>query len=234
MSRGRGQKLGDDAGLTLVELSVAMLLTGLLITSCLALYTSALRTASGTQSRLEEISDGRIAMAAVSRSLRTAILPNQLFDTASTDTAAFIEATPWSVRFFANIDNPGNTVGPSKVTYTIQGDRLIETIQPPNPRAAGETVFTYCDPADASCPVRTRTLAWNVQQPAGQPLFTYFDQLGNAFSATTPLTQADMERVDAVDLRLTLFTGRSGGDGTTYVTRVSLPNRDAVSTDDED
>lgn len=214
-----------DAGTSLVELSVTMLIFSSLLIACSALYIGSLRTATGTQSRLEEINDGRIAVSAMSRTLRTAILPSQLQDTSSAETAAFIEATPQSIRFYANIDNAGNVVGPSKVTYTVVSGELIETVQPPNPRTGTSRAFIYCTPGPA-CPTRQKVLARGMSG-TGAAVFTYYDALGQQLSGAS-LTDEQLEIVDSVDVVVTVVQPGSGGDGTTYASRVAMPNHDAV------
>jgi prepilin-type N-terminal cleavage/methylation domain-containing protein len=215
----------DDRGLTLVELGVTMMIMGVIAAAATALYVGTLRTATGTQSRLEEINDGRIAVSAMSRALRTAILPSQLYDTSSTETAAFIEATPWSMRFYANINNPDNSIGPSRVTYTVTAaGELVETMQRPN-QPVIDNRYIYCDPTLPGCPVSRKILARGVDPAA--PIFTYYDPLGASLTGST-LTQEQMESIDSVDLTLTVQQRGSGGGGSTYVNRIALPNHDAV------
>ena len=214
-----------EDGTTIVELSVTTFLFSSLLIACATLYIGSLRTATGTQLRLEEINDGRIAVSAMSRTLRTAILPSQLYDTSSTDTAAFIEATPASIRFYANIDNANNVVGPSKVTYRVVNGELIENVQTPNPRTATDRSFVYCTPGP-TCPTSQKILARGLVVGAA-PIFTYYDALG-ATLAGSNLTADQLEVVDSVDVTVTVAQPNSGGDGTTYALRVALPNHDAV------
>lgn len=217
----------DDRGITLTETLVTMLVLGFVLAAVMSLFTSSLRTASATNKRLEEIADGKIAVSVMTRSLRTAILPSQLYDTASTDTAAFIKAKPDEISFFANLENIDNTVGPSKVTYLVDaGGVLRESVQPPLPRAAGVTRFTYCDPNLASCAVKRRILARNVDLTQGS-IFAYYNAMSVKLVGD-PLPLADLESVDSVDVTLTVRVAGSGGNGTTYTSRVALPNHDAV------
>jgi hypothetical protein len=214
-----------DSGTSLVEVSVAMLVFSILLVACATLYLGSLRSATGTQSRLEEINDGRIAMSAMSRSLRTAILPSQLYDATSTEQAAFIEATPTSIRFFANIDNPGNSIGPSKVSYQVQSGNLIETVQQPLPRTGSSRAFVYCTPGP-TCPVRTKVLARGLVT-TGAPIFTYYDALGGKLTGAS-LSADQLEIVDAIDVAVTVANPGTRSDGSTYALRIALPNHDAV------
>jgi prepilin-type N-terminal cleavage/methylation domain-containing protein len=215
----------SDAGLTLTEMLVSMMIMGILIAAVATLYLGSLRSSTGTRARLEEVNDGRIAVSAMTRSLRTAILPSQLYDAAAVDQAAFIEASPFEMRFYANIDNPDNTIGPTRVTYTVNanGD-LMETKQRPN-QPIVDNRFIYCDPASPTCAVDQRVLARGVDPAAS--IFTYYDALGLPFPAAE-LTQEQMENIDAVDIVLTVEQAGSGGNGSTYVSRIALPNHDAV------
>ena len=88
-----------------------------MLATCATLFLGSLKTSYGTQGRLEEVNDGRVAISAMGKALRTAILPSQLFDATSTVEAAFIEATPTSIRFYGNLNNASNLIGPSKITY---------------------------------------------------------------------------------------------------------------------
>jgi prepilin-type N-terminal cleavage/methylation domain-containing protein len=230
MKRFRLQADERDAGMTLTELLIVMMVFSILLTACVAIYAGSLRSSTSTQARLEEVNDGRIAVSAMGRSLRTAILPSQLPDTTSTDTAAFIEATPFSIRFFANIDNSGNNVGASKVTYSVTGGVLTETVQAPDARPPGVTALTYCTPGPG-CPVKTRILARGVVV-TGDPIFRYYDELGIQLAGAS-LTQSQMEDVDSMDIALTNKKSRSTGDGSTYVLRVALPNHDAIIRSEE-
>jgi type II secretory pathway pseudopilin PulG len=217
---------GADRGITLVEVMVATVLTSIVLVTCATLYLGSLRTTKGTQGRLEEINDGRIAISSMGRTLRTAILPSQLFDTTSVETAAFIEATPTSIRFYANIDNANNAIGPSKVTYSVSSGVLSQTVQRPMPVAdPTKPVYIYCAPGPG-CVVPSKVLARGVVL-SGDPIFTYYDALGNKLTGAT-LTAAQLEVVDSIDISVTVAKSGVGGNGSTYVLRVALPNHDAV------
>ena len=217
---------GSDRGITLVEVLVAMALSSIVLATCATLFLGSLRTTTGTQGRLEEINDGRVAISAMGKAMRTAILPSQLSDTTSTETAAFIEATPSSIRFYANIDNPNNSVGPSKVTYSVASGDLRQTFQRPNAFDPPSPVFVYCTPSSTCVTPRTKLLAKGVVV-TGAPIFTYYDALGNTLAGAT-LTAAQLEIVDSVDISVTVAKKGVGGNGSTFVLRVALPNHDAV------
>jgi hypothetical protein len=212
-----------DSGLGLVELLVAISLSSILLVTCATLFLGSLRTTTTTQGRLVEIDDGRIAISAMGEALRTAILPSQLFDSVNAAEAAFIEATPYSIRFYANINNDSNTVGPSKVTFTVSASGVLtESVQKPNPFDPDNPRFIYC----STCTVGNIVLARGVSV-SGNPIFTYYDALGNKLVGAT-LTADQLEIVDSVDIAVTVAQKGVGGNGSTFNLRVALPNHDAV------
>jgi prepilin-type N-terminal cleavage/methylation domain-containing protein len=222
----RMARKGNDRGLSLVELLVAMALSSIVLATCATLFLGSLKTATGTSGRLEEVNDGRVAISAMGKSLRTAILPSQLFDTTSTAEAAFIVATPMSISFYANLNNDSNLVGPSKVTYSIVSGELRQTVQAPNPFDPLNPKFVYC----STCVVGYTVLARGVQTTA--PMFIYYDALGNALTGAT-LSLAQLEIVDSIDIAVTVVRPGVGGNGSTFVLRVALPNHDAVMRESE-
>ena len=123
-----------DEGLSMPELTVTMLVMSVVLAGLATLFIGSLNTAVGTQARLEEVSDARIAVSSMGRTLRTAILPSQLYDSASTASAAFIQAEPRAISFYANVDNVNNAVGPTRVRYWIDSAGVLyESKQVPTP-----------------------------------------------------------------------------------------------------
>lgn len=222
----RRVRAGADDGVTLAELLVTMMILSVVMAALAMLFVGSMRTTAATQGRLDETGDARIAVSAMGRSLRTAILPSQLYDASSTATAAFISADPRAISFYANIDNVNNTVGPTRVRYWVDASgSLWESKQVPNARAAGDTTFVYCTPGPGCTTVKQKVLARGV--PTTGTIFTYYDELGAQMTGST-LTVAQMERVDAIDIAVTVQRPKTPGGGSTYNLRVALPNHDAV------
>jgi prepilin-type N-terminal cleavage/methylation domain-containing protein len=223
----RVARRGTDRGLGLVEVLVAMALSSIVLATCATLFLSSMRTTTGTSARLEEINDGRVAISAMGKALRTAILPSQLFDTTSTAEAAFIEATPTSIRFYANLNNDSNTVGPSKVSFSVVSGQLRESVQKPLAFDPDNPKFIYCSTCTGPYTVLARGVLLT-----GAPIFTYYDALGNTLTGAT-LTLDQLEIVDSVDISVTVAKRGVGGNGSTFVLRVALPNHDAVMRESE-
>jgi prepilin-type N-terminal cleavage/methylation domain-containing protein len=221
---------GKDSGLSLMELLVAMALSSIVLATCATLFLGSLKTTTGTQGRLEEVNDGRVAISAMGKAMRTAILPSQLFDSTSTVEAAFIEATPTSIRFYGNLNNADNLVGPSKITFEVIGGQLRQTVQKPLAFDPANPKFIYCVPGPG-CVLGYTVLARGVLL-TGAPIFRYYDALGNTLAGAT-LTADQLEIVDSVDISVTVAKAGVGGNGSTFVLRVALPNHDAVMRESE-
>lgn len=231
-----GATTSDDAGFSLVELVLAMVILGLVLGGGFLLLSGSIRTAQATSDRVTDINNARFAVANMSRTLRTAILPSQLDDTASAGviTAAFIQGGPTSVQFYADIGNPatlppsGNTTyGPSQVTYTVTAAGVLtQTVQRPNLHDVNNHDYQYCTPGPG-CAVQTTILARGVDANAStKPLFVYYDATGTSLGA---LTASNLDDVDSIDIRVGMDTVSTGPMGTTSITtRVSLPNHESL------
>lgn len=223
-----------DAGVTLAEMSVTILVLGMLVAALVSMVTSGMRITSGVKERLDQSNSATIAMQRVTRDLRTAVLQSQLTTAciiaACTD-SAFLTAGPYSVSFYADVDNPNNSVGPSRVSYTVVGGVLTETVQPPDTPIPTANGYVYCTPGTNGCNVRTEVLATGVQMTS--PVFSYY-----AASAPTTamvmgtgnvLTAPQLKTVDSIDVVIQVVqAGGTPVGGTTLMQRVALPNADSV------
>jgi prepilin-type N-terminal cleavage/methylation domain-containing protein len=223
----------DEDGVTLAELTVTMVVLGLLASVTVLMVTASMRVSSGTKERMDQSNSATIAMQRVSRTLRTAVLQSQLTTTctlAICTESAFLQGTRTSVQFYADVDNPKNTVGPSRVTYSVVGGVLTETVQKPDsptPDAAG---YHYCNPGPG-CTIRTTVLATDVQTTG--PVFSFYTAADpvNAINLAVgaQLTAAQLKAVDSIDI--SLLVRKAGGAnvaGASMVQRVALPNADSV------
>ncbi|MFN8127724.1 MAG: type II secretion system protein [Candidatus Nanopelagicales bacterium] len=225
------RRIHGDHGVTLIEMLVVVSILGTVLAIVSQGLITAQRTMAQNAHRLDGLSQTNVAVEAMTRILRTAILPSQIQATCSgCDVAAFIEGTDTMVRFYANVDNDGilpasgNTDrGPRRVTYTLTNGQLVETVQKPNVHSVSDFNYQYCTPGP-SCPVRTRVLARNVQAGA---LFTYYDRSG---ALITPPLQSDVSKlkaVDSIDLVLRVRPSTTAGSAT-VTARVTLPNADSL------
>ena len=219
-----------DSGMSVVETLVAAGLFVVVVTMVASLSILGLRVATGLEVRLDNSVQGDLGLAASSKVLRTAVLPDQLEEQVCQGCAetAIVQATSTRVTFYANLDNTGQ--GPSLVTLEVLQDPhvpgtgiLRQTTLPPRPLGDGR--YTFCDPAtDATCVAQVRPVARGLVWPTA-PVFTYYGFDGLAPTGTAIAADA-LPRISSVDVRLTART--SGGDHPTATTvqRVRLPNAD--------
>lgn len=216
-----------DGGFTVVEMVVVVFILAVVLAMVQGALLMAQHNTGDTKTRLDQVGNGKTAIEAMSKTLRTAVRPSQLSATCSgcEALAAFMSGDARSVRFYANINNPNNIVGPSKVSYEVtEAGELVETIQPPNPHAANDFNYQYCTPGPG-CEVFTRTLATDV--PDDTNLFTYYDASGAALPQGT-LTAAQLAAVDQIDVVVTVKASPAHSS-TTFTQRVALPNADAFA-----
>lgn len=246
---------GADAGTTLAEMLVAMVLFSIILAAVLTISIGFTRTNQETIQRQDQVDVGRVAVEGMSKSLRTAVLPSQLITnctvTACTSDVAFLLGQDYAVRFYANLDNGDDKVGPSKVSYVLAtsgstSGTLTEKIQTPDNADPTKTggYYTYCDAESASATTTckkhlvTRVLARGVQWTTGKPVFAFYDDDGKRLDPSKSggsLAADDLGDVIAVELTVTvqLKGGSTQVRPTTYISRVALPNAQSALHDRE-
>ncbi|GAA5142668.1 hypothetical protein GCM10023340_06510 [Nocardioides marinquilinus] len=213
-----------DAGMGLAEVMVAMVLAGLVGTMVMTIAILTLKTTSGVQERLDNTTDGELAIAAAGKVLRTAVLPEQLEDKSciGCDDTAIVTATSTQVTFYANIGD--TTVGPSRVTLEVAEDpkhrgTAVLWQRTRQPIKSGDS-YTFC----LTCPAQNRVLARGLLWPS-PGVFSFYDYEGSLMPGAT-VTAANLPRISSVDLVVTVQhkPGNRDYPPRTAVTRVRLPN----------
>lgn len=225
--RARLETLRGDDGLTLVEMVVVTVILGVVLAMVQMTTITAQKDVSGNASRLDQLQQSKVAMEAMSKTLRTSVLPTQLNGTCSAcDDSAFITGDVRTVSFYANINNDSNVTGPSQVSYNVDASgNLTEAIHGPNPHAANDYNYQYsCTAGTPGCVVISRVIARKVD--TAQVMFTYYDASGAAIAP--PLTATTLPLVDSIDVVLKVKSSKLT-PATTLTTRVTLPNADAVA-----
>jgi hypothetical protein len=147
----------------------------------------------------------------------------------------------FGVQFYGNLNNAGNSVGPSRVAYAVSTSgattgQLVETIQTPDSYdlTAG---YHYCDAtavgATALCKatLSTHPVGFGILTTAGSPIFKYYDGAGTRLMPGTggSLSATDLSNVLSVEIVVRAqSTNATKPAPTTYVQRVMLPNAQAV------
>ncbi|HPJ19511.1 MAG TPA: prepilin-type N-terminal cleavage/methylation domain-containing protein [Actinomycetota bacterium] len=222
----------NDAGISLIEMLVVVSILGTVLGLVTQGMIVAQRTLNENAGRLQGVSETNLSVEAMTRVLRTAILPSQIQAVcAGCDVAAFIAGDDRSVKFYANADNDGilptsgtTDYGPRRVTYSVSNDGVLtETIQRPNVHAYNDFDYQYCVPGP-SCPVRTRVLARDVLPG---PIFTYYDRRGTVIATPLESSASRLKAVDSIDLVLRIQP-LERAESSTVTARVTLPNADSL------
>lgn len=239
-----------DAGMTMTEMLVVMLIFGIVVAATTTITISMSRTNGQNIARQDLVDEARTAVERISKTTRTAVKPSQLLSncvSSCADVDAFLQGTPTSMKFYANLDNEGNLVGPSQVTYTIatsgpDAGVLIEKVQVPDPIPPGSTSgYVYCNAeaagASSACRERltVRRLAEDVDT-SGASVFQYFKGYGDRLTAgATGLSAGDLEKVVGIEINLTVRSASTTApQPVTYIQHVTLPNAQAVMQQGED
>lgn len=207
-----------DAGVTLIELLVGVVIFTVLGGLLSAFVVEMLRSNTGTTNRAANVDQLRVSTDALTKGLRTAVRPEQLNPACVTacDTA-FLTASPSAVTFYANHGSPGQA---RLTTYRVEQDpdrpdsaRLVEELRAG--AAPGGTPSTVCG---AGCTSRTLAhgLVWPVD--AADPVFAFADE--NCADFVTPVAPADIACV-LIDLPV---LGARDNPGTSATATVFLPN----------
>jgi len=241
-----------DAGTTLTELLVTLMITGVLVAAVATMAIGFTRTTGEVTARQNQVDAARMASERMTKLIRTAVRPSQLITCATGSTCAatdaFITATPTTMKFYANLNNPNNTVGPSQVTYTVATTGpdafvLIEKVQIPDTATpSSSTGYSFCAAevtgASAACKARLKVtrLATGVVIDATHSLFTYYSNDPSAATGGSaqvgigvPLTPEEIDKLLSVEVSTTVRSASATKPKpTTYIQRVLLPNSQAV------
>jgi len=227
--RDRVKGAHGDEGLSIVEMVVVVFILGIVLAMVQTTTVTAQKDVASNASRLDQLQQSKVALEAMSKVLRTSVLPSQLGDSCPTcDDAAFILGDSKNVKFYANINNDSNVTGPSQVSYTVDAaGNLKENIHGPNPHAATDYDYQYsCTLPTAGCVVLSRTLAKKVDTSTA--LFTYYDASGATIAP--PLNATTLPLVDSIDILIKVKVA-SNVPAVSLTERVTLPNADAVTND---
>jgi prepilin-type N-terminal cleavage/methylation domain-containing protein len=184
----------DRAGMTLVEMMVALAIFAVVSTVVIGFLTSSRQTYTATSDRAHYQQSLRATFSLMTRELRSAGC-----DPAGTGIVGLAVADDTTLRCRMDLDGDGSTLGTAPdedVTYVYDAGQ-------------GELARTSA--------TGTITILRDVQLVQ----FLYFDEAGNPL-ATTPLSAADRELVRFVDIAID--GELRDGEPVTYSTRVFVRN----------
>lgn len=248
IARIRAAHARRDEGTTLTELLIVMLILGIIVAATATVTIGMSRTTGQNVARQDIVDEARTAVERISKTTRTAVKPSQLLSSCSTtcaDVDAFLQATPFAMKFYANLDNAGNAVGPSQVSYTVATSGtgagvLVEKVQRPDSPVPGTSGYSYCNAeaagATAACRARLTVRRVAERVDTTRAVFTYFASDGTRLvPAAGGLTAADLEKVLGIEVTFTVSSASTTApQPVTYIQRITLPNAQAVMQQGED
>jgi Tfp pilus assembly protein PilE len=199
-----------DAGLTIIEMMVTLLLMGIVGTIMFATVVSVTQTLNHSQANSDSLDIARVGMNRLAKTVRSGMSIQQ---NGSSDLPPLAAMAPNQLTVYASL----GTV-PAKVTYSIDANRqLIESWYAGV--AASSPYWTF------SATPRTEVIARQI--PATAPaLFTFLDVNGAPVANQTSSNSADLSLVHGVSITLTIDSDPSKGGGpVTLVNTVSMPNQ---------
>jgi type II secretory pathway pseudopilin PulG len=217
-----------DAGSSLAELLVSMVVFGIVGAIVTVTVTMTLRTSRATTDRVDNLSGAQVALDAMSKMIQTAAQPPAVNGVAPS--AAVFKATGTDFAFYG-YDTPG--APPAKIEFVVVNGNLRETVTP-----STNSGPLACQPPYAYGTGVTRTLASGVS--TSSPVFSYFSQptatnlTGMALSLVgTPasLSTSDMAAVELVGVTVLVGQNTNPSVAPTGATiTVSLPNHLVATT----
>ncbi|MDJ0347758.1 type II secretion system protein [Cryobacterium sp. PH29-G1] len=209
-----------DAGISLVELLVSMLLLGVVMAMISGLYMSASSTLGQAQTLTANTRQASNAMNEVSRVIRAAT-ENPVSGQPLND-PALEEATPEALTLYAYVNLGMSTQQPLKIQLALDADRrLVETRWESTALSGG--YFTF-----STTPLSSRIIAETVA-PSGTALFSYLDGAGVPMLGGAGLGTLDtsLERRTVSSIAVVLTLQASVTDDRSAVTlqnTVGMPN----------
>jgi type II secretory pathway pseudopilin PulG len=211
----------DDAGISLVETLVAMVIGSLLLGVVVAFFVASTGAVRRVNAATAASSNVRVAAEAMSRTLRVAYPPPG-------EPSALVTATSTDVMFYSllNRGTPSSTLPlPTRVEYTWDGNCLNQAQTPARPLAtpsATGSLYAWDTGRTSTCLLRTTRA----------PVLSYYTTGVPSSGGTTtpPLTMppggldvSDRQAVQSVQVTLTAAEGADDPSASAAV-RVTLQN----------
>lgn len=179
---------GNDRGITLAELIIAMMLMSLLGVVIVTLFTSTMKATTMATSLSTNTKQATNAMNETARLIRAGTA-NPVKGNPQSD-PAFVLAKPEEIIMYAYVNLSNTSQTPIMVRLYLDSQRrLVEQRWPATLKPDGYWEFPPATPATASS---TRTLANTVA--AGVPPFSFLNANGTAMAITLPATGLSLEQ----------------------------------------
>lgn len=189
--RRRALRPSDDAGITLIEMVVAMTISVIVGAMAVAFFVSTWGNAHNATDRSVQASQARMVLQDWSQLIRLADSPVQ----AGTSNQRFVQVGPNSMTFYANISNRVGTntiTAPEKVVLSASGNELTEQFFDPINPSATDPANNYANTATSSrlllgCPNAVNTSACVTRGTLSNVQFTaYYPATGCPAGSVSP------------------------------------------------
>lgn len=193
---------------TLVEISLTLLILGLVMAFLFSSIESAERTVAATKLRITNLDEARTLMAVLTKDIRTATR-------LQAGTAPFVSASEREMTFYANLDNA--TGGPRKIRIYVDSSNEIVSSSTAPDAASVPPNYTYTGTP------KLRYVGRYLANPVGTAIFEYVDAAGTTM--TFPLAAGDLLGIASVKITLMVRAASSlPVANVTLVDQVRLPN----------
>ncbi|MFT4029926.1 MAG: prepilin-type N-terminal cleavage/methylation domain-containing protein [Protaetiibacter sp.] len=189
----------DDAGVTLVETLIVMVLSSLLMSITVGFFVSVTMQTMKSESIRRSTADASNIMNVVSTAIRASV--NNAVESSTTPDPAIVAASPTSVTVISYSDaGVTGTVGnvfetPLRLRYRVDTEgRMVEDRWAATKNTKGYAVF----PAMTVDPDSTRILGNVVVNSSSDALFRYYDSSGAQLGGSGDLTLAQRTAVTSV------------------------------------
>jgi len=223
-ARQSGREFRDDAGLSLSELLVSILLLGIVMTIVTSLFVSTNRTVATGKGIADNTKTASNGMNEVARVIRAGT-DNPVSGSALSD-PAFVTAENEAIVIYAYVNLDSAAERPVMIRLALDSSRnLIESRWPATLLTNGNWSF----PSPSTAPTSTRILGGTVAtRVSGQPwVFTYLTAAGDTLPvpATGALTAAQLRTIAAVRVTLTIQASQTNSkNAVTLTNAVGIPN----------
>jgi type II secretory pathway pseudopilin PulG len=233
--RLRPRTTRDDAGITLVELLIVMLLSSVIMTATVAFFVSVARNTARSVDVTHSTEDASNVMNVISTGVRAAVR-YQVEGQAELAPAVVAGSTSQSLTIITYTDAGPTFPDPLMVRFSIDSDRrMIEERWKPQVVNGFYVYPVSASGVPTTQPYFRRALGDVVMNTASENLFTYYtgpcasDRL-NYVAASTAISNSDRGKVAFI--RFTLKLRSIGSDETVQLdNRVGLPNMGITSED---
>ena len=208
------RRFHDEAGLTLAEMSVTILLLGILGTALCTVVVVEGRALSREQTKGTSLDIARVGMNRMVKAVRAG---TELIKTDGSTDPAFVSISPTAVTMYVSY---GPT--PTEMSFSINGNReLVEQSW----TSTGTGTLGDQPPYTFSSTPRTTVIASKIPTTLATPLFTYLDNSGTALATQTSNSTSVTSLVRQVDITLSVNSDSSAGaPGAVLNEAIVLPN----------